>query len=187
MKVQLHPMVGDRPRRVEDRKPHRFSPFWHFSRPLNATEILNELHFQWSRLIQRPVKHPNPLNVEREAASRLSAFLEGIPSLRLLDLQSEPADRSYDLFAHISFADRPLDLVCEVKANGQPRFIRDAILRLRHYLQTEHSSAIPIVIAPYLSEQARQLCQQERVGFLDFEGNAHIAFDTVFIERLVAR
>lgn len=133
------------------------------------------------------MKQLNPLNVEREATSRLTQFLEGIPRLRVLDLQKEPVDRrGYDLVAHISFADRPLELVCEVKANGQPRFIRDAILQLRHHIQSECSDAIPIVIAPYLSEQARQLCQQESVGFLDFEGNAHIAFDTVFIERLVA-
>jgi Transcriptional regulator, AbiEi antitoxin, Type IV TA system len=132
------------------------------------------------------VKHRNPLNVEREAEIRLSEFLACIPGLQVLDLQKEPVDRGCALRAHISFADRLFELVCEVKANGQPRFIRDAVLLLRHYIQAERTNAIPIVIAPYLSEQARQLCRQEQVGFLDFEGNAHIAFETVYIERLVA-
>ncbi|PKA45166.1 hypothetical protein CWR43_05100 [Rhizobium sullae] len=39
-----------------------------------------------------------------------------------------------------------------------------------------------IFIAPYLSQDARTLCRDFDVGYLDFVGNARITFDTVFIE-----
>lgn len=128
------------------------------------------------------------MKIELEAATRLTAFLEAIPHLDLLRLETEPqtSNGRYDIIADIAFANRPFTLICEVKSSGQPRFVRDAIFQLRHQLKSDLSNAIPIVIAPYLSEHGRQLCQDESVGFLDFEGNAHIAFDTVFIERLVS-
>ena len=42
-----------------------------------------------------------------------------------------------------------------------------------------------VVIAPYLSPAAQQICREENVGFLDFEGNCRLVFDSVFIERAV--
>jgi hypothetical protein len=45
---------------------------------------------------------------------------------------------------------------------------------------------IPIFIAPFLSESTREFCRGERVGHLDFEGNTHIAFGPVYIERSTA-
>jgi hypothetical protein len=46
--------------------------------------------------------------------------------------------------------------------------------------------AIPIVMAPYLSPQAREACREENVGYLDFVGNALIAQDSIYIEREVS-
>ena len=37
----------------------------------------------------------------------------------------------------------------------------------------------------YLSEEARALCLEAGVGYADLEGNTHIVFDTVFIDRKV--
>jgi hypothetical protein len=59
-----------------------------------------------------------------------------------------------------------------------------ALLHLRGVARIKRD-ATPIFIAPYLSPEAQALCQEHSVGFLDLEGNARIAFDGVFIERLV--
>jgi hypothetical protein len=41
------------------------------------------------------------------------------------------------------------------------------------------------LIAPYLSPESQALCREQGVGFLDFEGNARLVFDGVFVERRV--
>ncbi|KVZ50565.1 hypothetical protein WL18_04650 [Burkholderia ubonensis] len=90
-----------------------------------------------------------------------------------------------DLVANIRAAGRPYRLLCEVLPNGQPRYVRHALLRLREYAARATSDIVPILIAPYFSPGTRALCRQHRVGYLDFEGNILIAFGGVFIERQV--
>ena len=41
----------------------------------------------------------------------------------------------------------------------------------------------PVLIAPELSEEAQALCRESNTGFLDFEGNARLYLDEVFIVK----
>jgi hypothetical protein len=77
-------------------------------------------------------------------------------------------------------------LICEVKSSGQPRHARMALLQLRDELARRGGDAIPVFIAPYVSPEVQALCRKEGAGFLDFEGNAHVVFGGVFIERQAA-
>jgi hypothetical protein len=43
------------------------------------------------------------------------------------------------------------------------------------------AGATPVLIAPYLSLEAQDLCKQSHVGFLDFEGNARLTVGDSFI------
>ena len=125
------------------------------------------------------------LNIEREAAERLSDFLRDIPTVRHVDAKSgvEVQRPEVDVLVKFDIGGRQVVLVCEVKSSGQPRFVRDAINQLSRQQRSELLDAVPIVVAPYFSEQAQRLCREANVGYLDFEGNARIAFDTVYIER----
>lgn len=129
------------------------------------------------------MKHVEALKVEREALEALSALLDAIPGVQHVEVELTDLDAHVDIIAHFTFADRPLTLICEVKSSGQPRFVRGAIYQLKHHLVTAQRNSIPLVIAPFLSEQAQAVCREEQVGYLDFAGNALIAFDTVYIER----
>ena len=60
-----------------------------------------------------------------------------------------------------------------------------ALLQLRNHLDHLGKDVTPLLIAPYLSPEAQALCRDQGVGFLDFEGNARIAFGGVFVERSV--
>jgi hypothetical protein len=40
-----------------------------------------------------------------------------------------------------------------------------------------------VLVTPYLSEEARDLCREMEVNYLDLAGNCRITFDGVFIER----
>lgn len=127
-------------------------------------------------------------SLEDRAAEVLRMLLQQVPAIKLVDIEQESQgpDRVVDIVAHIDVSGRRHALVCEVKANGQPRHVRMALLQLRNYVVHHAQDATPVFIAPYLSPEAQALCREHEISFLDLEGNARLLFDTVFIERLVA-
>ncbi|MBB4226146.1 type IV toxin-antitoxin system AbiEi family antitoxin [Variovorax guangxiensis] len=127
-------------------------------------------------------------NVERQAAAALRVLLEQVPAIQLLAFEHEALspDHGVDIVAHFEVYGRRQALVCEVKSSGQPRHVRLALLQLRDYVMNQAKDAVPVFIAPYLSPEAQALCREHEVGYLDLEGNARLALDSVFIERQVA-
>lgn len=123
--------------------------------------------------------------LEQRAAAALQEILEQVPAIKLKAVDVEPQG-SIDILAHIDVAGRRHTLACEVKASGQPRHVRTALLQLRDYAARLGGTAIPLFIAPYLSPEAQALCRGQGTGFLDLEGNIRLVFDGVFIERVVA-
>lgn len=127
--------------------------------------------------------------IERQAAETLKAFLGTIPQLSLAHMsfvgESGHANNGVDIVAETEFAGRPMRLVVDVKSNGQPRMAHQAAYQLKRYLRQSGQGGVPMFIAPYLSKQSQAACREEGIAYLDFEGNARIAFDTVFIHRQV--
>ena len=135
------------------------------------------------------LKSPPEVKLEKEAAHRLQALLAEVPFLSVESIRQNVSDpdrrRELDFLIEIKSNGRRQRLVCEVKSNGQPRIVRAAIDQLRYFLQPREHGAYGVVIAPYLSPAAQEICRQEDIGFLDFEGNCRLVFDGVFIERAV--
>ena len=127
--------------------------------------------------------------LESRAVEELESLLRKVPSLTVKRMQSESANGEYDpdfmVYVKDSSGESHL-LIGEVKANGQPRYVREALYQLHRYIARLNSPAVPILIAPYLSPASRDICCENGVSFLDFEGNARLAFGNVFIERLLA-
>jgi hypothetical protein len=123
--------------------------------------------------------------LEAEAADALRTLLAAVPAIRDLDVTIEPSERDPrpDVVARFSVGGYPRVILVEVKSNGQPRHVRAAVHRLGQRVGAAPQGAAAVLIAPYLSEEARALCRDSGVGFLDLEGNCRIAFDSVFIER----
>lgn len=124
-------------------------------------------------------------DLERQAADAVRALLQSVPVIHLDKMEPAPAGSDFDLVAALNLDGHKRLLVCEVKKIGQPRHVRAALLQLQRAAKRFEPPATPVFIAPYLSPQAQALCRDFDVGFLDFVGNARIAFDTVFIERQV--
>ena len=84
-------------------------------------------------------------------------------------------------------------LLMEGKADGAPRFARSVIYQLEsciaHLHRSEHQDVtrqfIPMLVSSYLSPESRSICLDHNVAYLDFCGNAHLAFGNVHIERSV--
>jgi hypothetical protein len=127
-------------------------------------------------------------DMERRAASALEALIAQVPALAVekLEVGNEDGHREVDILARIEVSGHPHTLVCEVKSNGQPRYVRAALLQLRNYAAHLGNNVTPVFIAPYLSEESKSLCRENDVSYLDLAGNARIAFQNVFIERLVS-
>jgi hypothetical protein len=138
--------------------------------------------------VQRMLKSPNPVKVEQQAVEALRNLLAEVPEVELVDILTEPdqQDRAIDFIAHLSFNGQRRTIVAEVKSSGQPRHVQTALFQLKRYAEGQQESVVPIVVAPYLSEDARALCTESSVGFLDFEGNARIKFPGFFFSREVA-
>lgn len=73
-------------------------------------------------------------------------------------------------------------LVVEYKKSGEPKTIRGAALQIRKMIE-RFESAYGLIIAPYISEQAAQICREENVGYVDLSGNCFIRFGTVLVEK----
>lgn len=130
--------------------------------------------------------------LEALALAKLRELLKPVPFVSLGVQSKEPAysagnwrpDFSIDLQADGD----AWALICEVKADGQPRYVRGAALQLRDYVQRFASAdpnerAYPVVVAPFISPASAEICKEAGVGFADLAGNCHLAFGRVYIEK----
>jgi Transcriptional regulator, AbiEi antitoxin, Type IV TA system len=130
------------------------------------------------------------VKIEREAVGQIKNLLGGVPFIKIEGVDREPSEPDHnrgqaDFLLRLKAHGRSCRLVCEVKGSGQPRYVRAAIAQLHSYINRSQRDVYAVVIAPYLSLAAQQICREEKVGFLDFEGNCRLVFNGVFIERLV--
>jgi Transcriptional regulator, AbiEi antitoxin, Type IV TA system len=133
--------------------------------------------------------------LEALALAKLRELLKPVPFVRLGVQSNEPAHAAGswrpDFSIDIQASEDAWVLVCEVKADGQPRNVRGAALQLRDYVHhlasaDTHGRAYPVIVAPYISLASAEICKEASVGFADLAGNCHLAFDRVYIERSVA-
>jgi hypothetical protein len=118
----------------------------------------------------------------------LQDLLSKVPIIEIKSFKTSLPAKTWapDLIVEIDASGKSHFLACDIKTNGQPRFVTAAILQLRDYVSEWTTEITPIVIAPYLSLAARQACREKGVGYLDLEGNAWLSFDGVFIDHQVA-
>jgi hypothetical protein len=130
------------------------------------TEISGDDYHYLSYFHQTMKLKTTVAGINAQASMSLKALLDQVPAVKLGDVEfSSPGEGLVDLVAHVEAAGTSHVLACEVRPSGQPRHV---------------------LMAPYLSPEAQALCREQEVGYLDLHGNAHLAFDGVFIERQVA-
>lgn len=134
------------------------------------------------------LKNKEAVNIERQATDALRKAFADVPDIQALevDIAAQRTDNPVDLVCHITFNGQKRILVGEVKSNGQPRHVQGALFQLKRYVEKQQEAVTPILIAPYLSEDARALCTDNNVGYLDLQGNARITFPGFFMSRSVA-
>jgi hypothetical protein len=71
-------------------------------------------------------------------------------------------------------------LLFEIKSVGQPRFVRMAVSFLKEMISND-SNCYGIVVSTFISEESRQICKQNDIGYLDLAGNCYLKFDGIYI------
>lgn len=135
------------------------------------------------------LKDPHSMKeVVTHAAEALRRLLDNVPILQVEGMETEvvSGDWAPDMIARLRVGRRQHLLVCACKSNGQPRYARSALLELLNYVAQRAPLATPLFIAPSISPAVRQMCVEKGAGYLDLQGNARIAFGSVFVERMVA-
>jgi len=123
-------------------------------------------------------------NLEKKAKDALSNCLQEVPFLRL-DLDSPSSSQNVvqpDLFANVKTDKCSIDLIVEIKNNGQPRYARQAVNQLLRYLD-DLPNAYGVFIAPYISPRAAQICRESNIGYIDLAGNCNLSFLEVYIQK----
>ena len=103
--------------------------------------------------------------VEERGAAELERLLKRIPRIKLKSLKIGPMqkDPGSDVQVRMELDGKQHTLIAEVKSSGQPRYAREAILRLKAIAARSNPPAIPVFIAPFLTESTRDLCFQQGV------------------------
>ena len=136
-------------------------------------------------------------SLENAAVQAAVDLLDAVPRLKCSSVRRQPrhgADHPIDGRIDFDHGDDRYALVIEAKSNGAPRFVRAAVFQLKGYLAASRESRppdvdrhfLPMLVAPYLSPASRSICLEHDVAYVDLLGNAHLAFDNVYIDRAVA-
>ncbi len=124
-------------------------------------------------------------DLEVRAAAALKAVLAEVSTIKVREIRHQAPETGHDraLTAYVDVVGRHHTLACGVPCDGQPGHVRSALEELRHGAAQLPGEATPVIIAPYLSEEAQALCKESKAGFLDLEGNARLALGEVFIVK----
>jgi len=119
------------------------------------------------------------------AAEALKAVLSEVSTLKLKEIRRAPAAGGGEtgFVACVDVLGRSHTLACAVKTNARPDNLLAALRELHESAAHVAGDATPVLIATYLSPEAQTLCNESHAGYLDLEGNAHIAIGEVFIRK----
>ena len=140
---------------------------------------------------------PTGSNLATEGMNATCALLNRVPRLKVSSVRRDhQVARDCLIDGRIDFehGDAAYALIIEAKSNGAPGVVRSVVYQLKGYLadvnQSGHGDSsrrlIPMLVSPYLSPESRTICTDHDVAYLDLVGNAHLAFDNVYIDQAVA-
>lgn len=123
-------------------------------------------------------------NIEEQAENTLRQCLGKIPFVQIEGIRKEPSvgGARIDFAMDMTVSGKKQELAIEVKRNGQPKPAREAVNSLLRWVSI-NPGAYGIFIAPYISPQTVEICNQNGVGYCDLAGNCGLTFGGVYIEK----
>jgi hypothetical protein len=123
--------------------------------------------------------------LENEAIEALRQTLGQISVVKTREIKVESHRHRGDktIIAHVEIYGHAHRLICKLARNSDPLELQHAFMELRNLHAHFRGETTPVLIAPFLTEEAQTLCRDSNTGFLDLEGNARIYLDEVFIVK----
>jgi hypothetical protein len=109
-------------------------------------------------------------------------LLEKVPFLSVNEIDQQDIAYGFDYQLGVKVKDQQYLVLVQVKNSGQPRIARQSIYELRDELN-RRPGAYGVFIAPFLSEDSRQMLDKAGIGYLDLAGNCLISFETIYIQQ----
>jgi hypothetical protein len=97
-----------------------------------------------------------------------------------LSFEKKQTQAAVDIVAAAAYKNQIYRFCIEVKTAGYPQYIRAAVARLKKFME-KNPSYYPLIIAPFISEQGKKICDEYGMGYLDLSGNAKISSGSVFV------
>lgn len=121
--------------------------------------------------------------LESEAIEALRDTLHQISAIKSTELKVESHGHrnARVIIAGVEIHGHPRVLLCKVASNCESPNLQQALAGLKRLRSRFRGKAVPVLIAPVLSEDAQALCRESKTGFIDFEGNARLDMDEVFL------
>lgn len=131
-----------------------------------------------------------PENMLPRLQRTLEEILQSVPLVSHVSFNLAPvplAKNQVDLLVTVTLSNSTRhELAVEFKQQGHPRQLREAlnqILLYRHHGQALNAQLVPVVAAPFITEEGAALCREENINFCDIAGNCRLNFGGLFIER----
>jgi hypothetical protein len=106
---------------------------------------------------------------------------KSIPQTKLILKKADISTLGPDLLLYLKRPEGSKTLIFEIKNNGQPREARITIHQIQSQLKN-FPNAYGVMVAPFVSDQAAEICREAGIGYMDLAGNCRLAFDNIFIE-----
>ncbi|MDI6891775.1 MAG: type IV toxin-antitoxin system AbiEi family antitoxin [Actinomycetota bacterium] len=120
---------------------------------------------------------------EKEIISQLiKGFQDIVPNGKVISKQLSKKTKPYDLALDVQINKTRKRFICEVKSVGEPRYLYQAIGQLKLGIPPTAGDVYPVIVAPYISEQGRNICKEAGVGFIDLQGNVFLKFNNILID-----
>lgn len=83
-------------------------------------------------------------------------------------------------------AETQLDLLCVTLTEGHPGNVKRFLQRIEQAppLEGDESKGLPVLVAPFLGQEAQGLCREAGVGFFDLAGNAGLDVPGLYVDIL---
>ena len=121
-----------------------------------------------------------------QIAERLGEHIAGIPNIKTVSLRRNMriAGSQVDIDSIVELGDRQYEILVVAKADGSPSAIRRAASQLKSIRRSfaDVANIYLAVGAPYISDEAMGVCEEEHVGCLDAVGNCYLSFGGLHIE-----
>ncbi len=123
--------------------------------------------------------------VQLQVQEKLAKILSLVRILSDIQVFSS-RNNDYDIQAIANINDNEqLNIICEVKLKGEPKYIRAAIhnlIDIKNELEVNSNKRyLCLIAAPYISTASSKICEEFEIGCIDLSGNCLIAHEGIYI------